>query len=94
MTLTTPSPLKNKLPKATKVPAIIITIQAMFDQFGLLEKYKKKYGDIFYTPKSSLLPPYVIFSDPKGIEQVSYFAFKLGIIKSKEKAVILIFSDF
>ena len=70
MTLTTPSPLKNKLPKATKVPAIIITIQAMFDQFGLLEKYKKKYGDIFYTPKSSLLPPYVIFSDPKGIEQV------------------------
>ena len=78
MTTTTPSPIKTQLPKIRKVPTIIITLQAMLDQFGLLEKYQKEYGDIFYTPKSSIFPPYVIFSDPKGIEQVftadpSYF---------------------
>ncbi len=70
MTLTTPSPLKNKLPKVTKVPVIIQIIQAMFDQFGLLEKYQKKYGDIFYNPQSPIFPPSVTFSDPKGVEQV------------------------
>ena len=78
MTITTPATIKQDLPKIRKVPTIIITIQAMLDQFGLLEKYQKEYGDIFYTPKSSLYPPYVIFSDPQGIEQVftadpSYF---------------------
>ena len=70
MTLTTSSPIKAKLPNITKVPVLLQTIQAMFDQFGLQERYCQKYGDIFYTPKSSLFPAYVIFSNPQGIEQV------------------------
>ena len=70
MTTITPFPVKTKIPKVSKAPVIITTIQAMFNQFGLLERTQKKYGDIFYTPKSSMFPPYVIFSDPKGIEQV------------------------
>lgn len=61
---------KTKLPNRTKTPPVIIMIQALIDQFGTLEKFQKKYGDIFYTPKSPLLPPYVIFSDPKAIEKV------------------------
>ena len=70
MTTLTPSPAKSKLPITSKTPHLIVMIQAMFDQFGTLEKAKKKYGDIFYTPKSSLFPPYVIFSDPKAVEKV------------------------
>ena len=42
MTITTPSPVKNRLPTIRKVPTIIITLQAMLDQFGLLEKYQKE----------------------------------------------------
>ena len=61
---------KAKLPPASKTPVIIQTVQAIFDQFGLLEKYHQKYGDIFYTPKSTFLPPFVIFSNPKAIEKV------------------------
>ena len=67
MTTVTPS---NKLPPTIKAPAIVGMIEALLDQFGTLEKYHKKYGEIFYSPKSSLLPPYVIFSNPQAIEQV------------------------
>ncbi len=70
MTTLTSSPTKPKLPPVSKTPPILIMIRALLDQFGTLEKYNKKYGDIFYTPKSSVLPPYVIFSNPKAIEQV------------------------
>ncbi len=70
MTTVTSSPTNPKLPNIHKTPALIQVIQAMFDQFGLLEKSQKKYGDIFYTRKSSLLPPFVIFSDPKAIEKL------------------------
>jgi cytochrome P450 len=47
-----------------------VIIQAILDQFGTLEKYHKKYGEIFYTPKSYLISPSVIFSNPQGIEKV------------------------
>ncbi|HHP7230743.1 MAG TPA: cytochrome P450 [Xenococcaceae cyanobacterium] len=69
MTITTAS-VNIKLPQATKVPVVLQTIQAILDQFGTLERYQKKYGDIFYIPSSPMFPPSVIFSDPKGIEQV------------------------
>ena len=68
-TLTSPQ-AKSKLPDGPKTPPAIIMAQALIDQFGTLEKFKRKYGDIFYTPKSSLNPPYVIFSDPQAIEKV------------------------
>ena len=70
MTTLTTSPSKSKLPPTTKAPQILIMIQALWDQFGTLEKYQQKYGDIFYTPQSSLFPPYVIFSNPQAIEKV------------------------
>ena len=68
-TVTSPSD-KTKLPPIVKTPVIIGMTQALLDQFGTLEKYQKNYGEIYYTPKSSLYPPYVIFSNPKAIEQV------------------------
>jgi cytochrome P450 len=61
---------QNKLPNGSKTPAFLQTIQALFDQFGLLEAYHQKYGDIFYTPASFGFPPFVIFNDPKAIEKV------------------------
>ena len=68
-TLTSPQ-AKPKLPDGPKTSPVIIMIQALIDQFGTLEKAQKNHGDIFYTPKSALLPPYVIFSDPQAIEKV------------------------
>jgi cytochrome P450 len=70
MTTLDSSSLKNQLPPTTTSPGVIILIQALIDQFGTLERYQQKYGDIFYSPKSVLMPPSVIFSDPKAIEQV------------------------
>ena len=70
MTTVAASKVKPKLPNGSNTPAIITMVQALIDQFGTLEKFEKKYGDIFYTPKSSLYPPYVIFSDPQAIEKV------------------------
>ncbi|AFZ37131.1 Unspecific monooxygenase [Stanieria cyanosphaera PCC 7437] len=69
MTTITPSPTQTK-PPICKTPVFIQTIQVMFDQFGVLEKYHQKYGDIFYTPRSPGFPPFVIFNDPKAIEKV------------------------
>ena len=69
MTTVTPSSNK-KLPPMVKVPAIVGMIRALLDQFGTLERYQQKYGEIYYTPQSSLLPPYVMFSNPQGIERV------------------------
>ncbi|MBE9047349.1 cytochrome P450 [Pleurocapsales cyanobacterium LEGE 10410] len=63
-------PKKNQLPPGSKSPPIFGMVQALLDQFGTLERYQRKYGEIFYAPKSSLLPPYVIFSNPQAIEQV------------------------
>ena len=70
MTTLAPSPAQPKLPKGSKTSPVIIMIQALIDQFGTLDKYQQKYGDIFYTPKSALFPPYVIFSNPQAIEKV------------------------
>lgn len=67
---TVTSSSNNKLPPTVKAPAIVGMIRALLDQFGTLERYQKKYGEIYYTPQSSLLPPYVMFSNPQGIEQV------------------------
>ena len=63
---------KPQLPPSSKVPPSIIAIQAVLDQFGTLEKCNRKYGEIFYSPKSTLfpLPPYTIFSNPQAIEKV------------------------
>lgn len=60
----------SNLPPGSKVPPTLIAIQAIFDQFGTLEKFQRRYGEIFYTPKSAFFPPYIIFSNPQGIEQV------------------------
>jgi cytochrome P450 family 110 len=70
MATITPSPTKNKLPPICKTPVFIQTIQVMFDQFGVLERYHQKYGDIFYCPKSLSFPPFVIFTDAQAIEKV------------------------
>jgi cytochrome P450 family 110 len=67
MTIITPS--QTKLP-VCKTPVFIQTIQVMFDQFGVLDRYHQKYGNIFYTPRSFSFPPFVIFSDPQAIEKV------------------------
>lgn len=68
-TVTSPSD-KTKLPPKVKTPAIVTMIQALLDQFGTLEKYQQKYGEIFYSPKSSLFPANAIFSNPQAIEQL------------------------
>ena len=60
----------KKLPPTVKAPALVGMVEALLDQFGTLERYQKKYGEIFYSPKSFLLPPYVMFSNPQGIERV------------------------
>ena len=70
MTTVIPSSAKPKLPPGSKAPAIVGMVQALLDQFGTLEKYNQKYGEIFYGSKSSLMPPYVIFSNPQAIEKV------------------------
>ncbi|MGK7876784.1 MAG: cytochrome P450 [Xenococcaceae cyanobacterium] len=70
MTLLTSSQAKAKLPDGPRTPVFIQTIQALVDQFGLLERTHQKYGKIFYFPKSLGFPPFVIFSDPKAIEKV------------------------
>lgn len=67
-TLDIPS-TNEKLPPVTKTPVVLITIRALIDQFGTLDSYQRKYGEIFYTRKSSLFPAYVIFSNPKVIEK-------------------------
>lgn len=68
-TLTSPQ-AKKQLPDGPKTPAFLQTIQALLDQFGLLERTQKKYGEIFYTPKSLGFPPFAIFSNPQAIEKV------------------------
>ena len=71
MTTVTPPPNQAKqLPPGSKFPPSLITIQAVLDQFGTLERFQRQYGDIFYTPKSVSFPPNVIFSNPQAIEQV------------------------
>jgi cytochrome P450 family 110 len=70
MTTLTSSQPQNKLPNGPKTPAFLQTILAFIDQFGLLETYHQKYGDIFYTPSSFGFPPFVIFNEPKAIEKV------------------------
>ncbi|MEM8675862.1 MAG: cytochrome P450 [Cyanobacteria bacterium P01_G01_bin.67] len=70
MTTATSSAKQPNLPPGSKVPPTITAIQAILDQFGTLEKFQRKYGEIFYTPKSALFPPYVIFSNPQAIEKV------------------------
>ena len=69
-TASSASSKQTKLPPGSKSPQIIGMIQALLDQFGTLERYQRKYGEIFYGSKSSLMPPYVIFSNPQAIEQV------------------------
>ena len=59
-----------KLPPGSKLPPTFTAILAILDQFGTLEKFHRKYGEIFYAPKSLLFPPYVIFSNPQAIAQV------------------------
>ncbi len=70
MTTVTSPDKKTQLPPTVKDPASAIMIRALLDQFGTLERYQQKYGEIFYAPESSLFPPNVIFSNPKAIEQV------------------------
>ena len=70
MTTLTPSQAKTKLPNGPQVPFMITMIRGAIDQCGMLDKLQQKYGNIFYTPKSFLYPPYVVFSDPQAIEKV------------------------
>ena len=70
MTTATSSSEKPQLPPGSKLPPTITAIQAILDQFGTLEKFQRKYGEIFYGSKSLILPPYVIFSNPQAIEKV------------------------
>lgn len=69
MTTTTPSSA-TKLPPGSKAPAIVGMVQALLDQFGALERYHQKYGEIFYGAESSFMPAYVIFNNPQAIEKV------------------------
>ena len=68
--MSTTTSVKSNLPPGSKAPAIVGIVEALLDQFGTLEKYHQKYGEIFYSKKSSLMPPYVIFSNPQAIERV------------------------
>lgn len=61
---------QSQLPPGSKISPLIVAVQAILDQFGTLEKFQRKYGEIFYAPKSTLFPPYVIFSNPQAIEKV------------------------
>lgn len=70
MTTATSSSNNTKLPPTVKSPAIATMIRAVLDQFGTLERYQQKYGEIFYSPKSSLFPANVIFSNPQAIERL------------------------
>ena len=70
MTTATSSSNNTKLPPTVKTPAILTMIRALLDQFGTLERYQKKYGEIFYSPKTSLFPANAIFSNPQAIEQL------------------------
>ncbi|MEM7589929.1 MAG: cytochrome P450 [Cyanobacteria bacterium P01_A01_bin.83] len=60
----------SNLPPSSKALSIITAIQFTLDQFGTLEKLQRQYGEIFYIPAPGSLPPYVIFSNPQGIEEV------------------------
>ena len=69
--MTTTIPSHNKeLPRSWNRPGFILNMQALIDQFGLLDKTQKKYGDFVYTPKSLGFPPYLILSNPQAIEEV------------------------
>ena len=68
--MTTTNSAKPKLPPGSKLPPTLTAIQAILDQFGTLDKFHRKYGEIFYGPQSAILPPYVIFSNPQAIEKV------------------------
>ena len=61
---------RPKLPPGSKLPPTLTAIQAILDQFGTLDKFHHKYGEIFYGPQSPIFPPYVIFSNPQAIEKV------------------------
>ena len=83
----------RKLPPTVKAPAFVGMIRALLDQFGTLERYQQKYGEIYYTRKSSLLPPYVIFSNPQGIERVfnaDPSLFEVGTTQSTEPVRVLL----
>jgi cytochrome P450 len=70
MTNITSPQIQKQLPDGPKTPVIIQIVRAMFDQFALAEKYRQKYGTIYYSPKSLLMPAFAIFDDPKAIEKV------------------------
>ncbi|WP_036478390.1 cytochrome P450 [Myxosarcina sp. GI1] len=59
-----------KLLDGPKKFIFLANLRAIIDQFGSLDKYEQKYGDIFYIPKSMGFPPLVIFSNPQAIERV------------------------
>ena len=60
----------SKLPLGSKLPPIFGAIQAILDQFGTLERFHRKYAEIYYARKSALFPAFVIFSNPQTIEKV------------------------
>ena len=68
--MTTSTSSAPKLPPGSKLPPTLTAIQAIIDQFGTLEKFHRKYGEIFYGSQSAIFPPYVIFSNPQAIEKV------------------------
>ena len=70
MTTVTPPEQSTKLPPGSKLPPSLVALQAILDQFGTLEKFHHQYGDIFYSPKSTIFPANVIFSHPQAIEKV------------------------
>lgn len=71
MTTTTPSPTAKTFKPLhfVKTPAWWQTVRALFNQMDYLEESRARYGDNF-GGSSTGFPNYVLFSDPKGIEQI------------------------
>lgn len=69
MTLTASSPKQKKFPLGPKTPALIQTINNLFNPFKSLEFNYQKYGDIYHT-KIIGNPNLVVLSNPKAIQEV------------------------
>lgn len=69
MTLTASSPKQKKLPLGPKTPALIQTINDLFNPFKSLEFNYQQYGDIYRTKRIGN-PNLVVLSNPKAIQEV------------------------
>ncbi len=72
MTLTTDSksPQKYSLPQGLSYYGIGEALKLIFNPLPNLEKYRDRYGDIYYSPKFFAFNPFIVIGNSQGVEEL------------------------